>query len=397
MKIDMNILILTIYYPDNLSYSISQTKAIHYLAKHLVPNNRIVVMHNRIANTSFIRMIKHENEPERFLDEYEVIEGVEVIRNTVENIIPKYCTLNPINVRKETEKTLKILTNINFLPDIVVAHFCWQQRQIIRELRKNISVPIIPIFHNIDVKHRQYCMDMSRKYPFAGARSLRIQNELIQCGYIANNLFIVNSGYPPFDQTDVETKEIKGKEKNKTFVFAGNLIKIKRVDDVIRAMGLLKDKYEFIFKVIGDGVEKENLITLANEVGLSDRIIFFGRLSREETMKQMKRSDCFVMTSSPETLGISYIEAMASKCFIIGSKGEGIDGVIINEKNGLLAVPRNVDSIKESLEKYLSMDTSNLVEIINEGYQTSKKFSEKAVSNDYLESLSLMLKKCNNH
>ncbi len=393
----MNILIMTIFYPDNLSYSISQTKAIHYLAKNLTDNNRIVVMHNRVVNSALIRVLKHEKRPDEYLSSYEIIDGVEVIRNTVVNITPKYCTLFPHSVNKETLKTLGILNSHGFSPDVIVAHFCWQQRDIINSLRKSINVPIIPVFHNIDVKHRKYCMKMVHKYPLAGARSLRIQNELVQCGYQARNLFIVNSGYPPFDQTDIETKEKSIGGKKKTFIFAGNLIKIKRVDDVIRAMGLLKDKYEFSFTVIGDGVEKENLISLSKQVGLNDRIVFWGRLSREDTIVQMKHSDCFIMTSSPETFGISYIEAMACKCFIIGSKGEGIDGVIVSGENGLLAVPGDINSIKESLETYLSMETPDMIKIVNEGYQTSKKFTEKAVAKDYLDSLSLMLKRSNDH
>ena len=48
----------------------------------------------------------------------------------------------------------------------------------------------------------------------------------------------------------------------------------------------------------------------------------------------MEESDVFAMVSSPETFGLVYIEAMAKGCVTIGSKGEGIDGVIVNNENG---------------------------------------------------------------
>ena len=47
------------------------------------------------------------------------------------------------------------------------------------------------------------------------------------------------------------------------------LIPLKKVDITLRALGLLKDKYDFHFTVIGDGEEREALEALAAEQGIA--------------------------------------------------------------------------------------------------------------------------------
>ena len=41
------------------------------------------------------------------------------------------------------------------------------------------------------------------------------------------------------------------------------------------------------------------------------------------------------MISSPETFGLAYLEAMARGNIVIGTKGWGIDGIVIDGENGL--------------------------------------------------------------
>lgn len=387
----MNILILTIFYPDNIAYPVSQTKAVHYWAKYLVNNNRIMVMHNRIQNATFLRSLKHEMPVEPFSHDFDVVDGVAVIRNDVVNYIPKYTMLTSNSVQKAVSHTINVLNERGFIPNVIVAHFCWQQRDIIKAISKRVNAPIIPVFHNIDVRQKRFCRNAALLYPYAGARSNRIKNEMVKNGYRADNVFVVNSGYPSFDQSDINNKGVRTNNGTTKFLFAGNLIKIKRVDDVIKVMGLIRGKYDFSFVIIGDGSEKGNLLKLCEKARIKDRVQFLGRLTREETIKQMKQADCFIMISKPETFGISYIEAMACKCFVIGSKGEGIDGVIIDGYNGLLAEPGNIDSIRVAVEKFLNENTENKKLIINRGFATAKAYSEEKVANDYYKAISRVL------
>ena len=114
-------------------------------------------------------------------------------------------------------------------------------------------------------------------------------------------------------------------------------------------------------------------------------IIFRGRMSREATIEKMRESDVFLMVSSPETFGLVYIEAMAQGCITIGSRNEGIDGVIRDGENGFLVKPRNIEELKECLEKIVFMSKEQKQEIVHSAYRDASKMTDENMANKYLQ------------
>ena len=98
----------------------------------------------------------------------------------------------------------------------------------------------------------------------------------------------------------------------------------------------------------------------------------------------MRKSDVFVMVSSPETFGLVYLEAMASGCITVGSKGEGIDGIIKNGYNGFLVEPRNVSALKDTLERIINLNYLDKENILINGLKTASALSEDAVAKKYI-------------
>jgi glycosyltransferase involved in cell wall biosynthesis len=64
--------------------------------------------------------------------------------------------------------------------------------------------------------------------------------------------------------------------------------------------------------VLGDGVEAETLVTLAEELGISAKVKFWGRLSREETLEKLGKSHVLVHPSLHDSGGWVCMEAMAT-------------------------------------------------------------------------------------
>ena len=98
----------------------------------------------------------------------------------------------------------------------------------------------------------------------------------------------------------------------------------------------------------------------------------------------MEKSDIFCMPSINETLGLVYLEAMSKGCLTIGTKNEGIDGIIINNKNGFLINP-NTENLYECINKIFLLDISQKRKISEEAIETAKKCSEIEKSKYYLE------------
>ena len=83
------------------------------------------------------------------------------------------------------------------------------------------------------------------------------------------------------------------------------LAKIKNVDLVVRAMGLLPEKFRLL--LIGSGDEKKALLALANNIGVGERVLFLGE--RPEAHRFLPLVDVFAMTSKSEGFCLALTEA----------------------------------------------------------------------------------------
>jgi teichuronic acid biosynthesis glycosyltransferase TuaC len=139
-----------------------------------------------------------------------------------------------------------------------------------------------------------------------------------------------------------------------TVLSVGNLIPIKGHALLLRGFArVLQIVPECALEVFGDGPERLNLLRLAQDLGISGRVRFQGRQSREKIAEAMRRCAVFALPSSYEGLGCVYLEAMASGKPAIGCRGQGIEEIIEHGKNGLLISPGSETELSESLRVLL--------------------------------------------
>jgi len=125
-----------------------------------------------------------------------------------------------------------------------------------------------------------------------------------------------------------------------TLVTVGNLIARKRHADVIEAFALLKDAHpDLRYVVVGDGPEKAALQALADARGLNARVAFRGRLPHSQAVDVARHASLFVLPSTAEAFGVSYVEAMAAGVPAIGVRGEDGPEEIAAAGGGITLVP----------------------------------------------------------
>ena len=129
----------------------------------------------------------------------------------------------------------------------------------------------------------------------------------------------------------------------------GELNKNKNHEVVVRALAGLKGQ-NIVYMIAGEGNQKENLKTLAEENGVSLRLLGF----REDICLLLEAADVFAFPSKREGLSVSVMEAMFMKKPVIASKIRGNTDLIKDGENGLLVYPNKVDSWKQSIRKMLS-------------------------------------------
>lgn len=171
------------------------------------------------------------------------------------------------------------------------------------------------------------------------------------------------------------------------FVFVGSLYKLKRVEDTLKALKNVFGKRDFSFDIVGEGAENKNLHILVKELGIEQQVRFHGQVGRDKAQDIVRQADCFVMVSSREAFGLVYVEAMAKGCITVATKGQGIDGVIVDGENGFLCESGNVDALTSLIKRIVALPAQELKQISNNAILTAKNMTDGNVARHYISSI----------
>ena len=116
-------------------------------------------------------------------------------------------------------------------------------------------------------------------------------------------------------------------------------------DDLLRALALVVKRHpQAHLDLFGDGVERQNLERLAQELGLSEAVSFRGR--SQTVLQEYARHKIFVMTSRSEGMPNVLLEAMASGCACVSTDCDfGPSDLIVSGENGFLVPVHDVEAI----------------------------------------------------
>ena len=155
-------------------------------------------------------------------------------------------------------------------------------------------------------------------------------------------------------------------EDAKLLLSVGELNENKNHETVIRAIADMRDTY---YIVAGGGSRKEKLLSIIEELGLTDRVKLLGR--RDDIAELCSAADVFVFPSFREGLSVALMEAMACGMPCAVSKIRG-NTDLIDTNGGTLFDPHSVQSCKEALEQLFNSDLKKAGEY---NAEKVKKFS----------------------
>jgi phosphatidylinositol alpha 1,6-mannosyltransferase len=160
---------------------------------------------------------------------------------------------------------------------------------------------------------------------------------------------------------------------NKILLFLGRLGFEKRIDLLIKAFALLKNKQPNSSLIIaGDGPDNvvKQLQHLAKQV---PNIHFTGFLLGETKANVLASCDVFCSPSPYETFGRTVVEAMASGIPIISVDSGAVSEYIFHGLNGYLVPANDVEELATGIHKVLS--SHNTTEITHRALQDATQFS----------------------
>ena len=150
----------------------------------------------------------------------------------------------------------------------------------------------------------------------------------------------------------------KLKIKNqKVLLSVCGLAERKGLDRVIKALSnVVKKEPNIVYLIVGNGSEKENLVNLANKLGIKDKVVFIDHVPDGELANYYNVCDIFLLMSrtikekaAVEGFGIVYIEASFLGKPVIGGKSGGTSDAIEDGNTGFLIEPNNVRELERKI------------------------------------------------
>jgi glycosyltransferase involved in cell wall biosynthesis len=164
------------------------------------------------------------------------------------------------------------------------------------------------------------------KYDRIVSDSRWFAEELRGCPAIANKVVFVPNGVDLADFKPVERRAANGEIR---LLSVGRLVETKGHRYLIEALsGLVKQYPGIKLDVLGNGQLRDQLVLLANDLGLSAHVRFRPPVSHELMPGMYNEHDFFVLPSLWEGLPVSLIEAMACKLPIVATSIPAIMDVL---------------------------------------------------------------------
>jgi len=258
-----------------------------------------------------------------------------------------------------------------FKPDIIHLEeepwsLCAFQTIILKRLFCPHSKLIFRTSLSISVKQRFNFLASSieritfRKSDFAFILSERAGQILNQKGY-NKGMMVSPNGVDAsiFKKMDVaELKQNLGVKNDFVIGYVGRLMQMKGLDTLLKAFSMIsKDNTRIL--LVGSGDYKEGLLSLASELGITDRLIFVGAVSAIDVPKYINCMNVLVLPSITTPLWVEFfgrvlVEAMMCEVPVIGSNSGEIPNVISDA--GLVFQETDEHDLKDKLKLIIEDD-----------------------------------------
>ncbi len=145
--------------------------------------------------------------------------------------------------------------------------------------------------------------------------------------------------------------------------------------------------------IVGDGNLKNKYIKKAEELKISDRVNFAGRVSDEELPKYYQDADLFCSASidRSEAYGIVLMEAAASGLPAVATNIAGVRSVVEDGETGLLVPPNDPAALAEALRDMLS-DAALLAKMGQSAREFALTRTWKSAGDKYMEIYKALLR-----
>lgn len=243
------------------------------------------------------------------------------------------------------------------------AYAGYMAKQMLKE--EGIRIPMVTTLHGTDItlvgNHPFYKPAVTfsiNKSDIVTSVSQSLKNETLKLFNITNEIEVI----PNFielnkiiDDSSIPCyRSLIAKDKERVITHISNFRKVKRIPDVVKIFYKIQQVVPAKLMMVGDGPEKEKAERLCTELGIQDKVIFFG--NSNEIDRILSYSDLFLLPSETESFGLAALEAMAMGVPVISSNSGGLPEVNFHGISGYLSNVGDVDDMAQNAIQILKED-----------------------------------------
>jgi len=281
----------------------------------------------------------------------------------------------------------KLMENNKY--NLINTHFAIPTGPLGVNLSKEFKIPNILSIHGGDIydptkklsPHRNFVLRRKVKKildnsDIVVAQSSNTKNNAISYYSPNKDIKIIPLAYESLSFKKASRKNLNLQNNKKYIIGVGRLVKRKGFDFAINTLSKLPKEFELL--IVGDGPEKDNLLSLAKNLGIMNRVHLLGQLNEEKKFQYLSNSDLFFLSSIHEGFGIVLQEAMQVGIPIVSTNNGGQKDLLNNGENGYLI---NYGNIEEASNK--------IQEVVNKNMKSklTNNFNPKIVAKEYVNLL----------
>ncbi len=337
---------------------------------------------NALVNHGPVKVFADKSED---FDDYDKISKAKIERFGGIKILRKY---------RKANRIVECIKNNQNIRSIFFDH--WKSVEKINlEIIKNI--PSFCLIHSKEINHpkgsslNKRVLNSLDKVQYVIANSNFTKNLAIKIGFSEKKIHVIHPGCDEpvkIEENDQLRAENIYKDSFPKILTVARLDRRKNHQNILMCIRNLKEKFPKIKYIsVGNGEEKNKLISLAKELEIENQVIFLDKVDQKLKRSLIKNSNLFLMPSiifkkSVEGFGISFVEAASYGVGSIGGKDGGAKDAIQNEKTGLICDGEDINSIYESIIKFFKND--NYKKYGSNALKFSENFSWNKIIKKYL-------------
>lgn len=197
----------------------------------------------------------------------------------------------------------------------------------------------------------------------------KMRTLLIQRGVSAKDIFKIT---PAIDVKLFNFQE----NTSRQFITISRLHWIKGLEYTLEAFYLLKNQgIPFHYTIIGEGIEREKLTFLVNQLGLNENVTFAGSIPYLQVKNQLEKGGIYIQYSLQEGFCNAVLEAQAMGLLCIVSDADGLVENVIDQETGWVIPKRNAILLAQKMADVLQLEETKA--------QMIKKNAMERVKNEF--------------